>query len=205
MNVNIELSIKKRRYVLLVSIICFLSAAYSVVTAGFLVYFAQAVLQTSATSGATLLLPQTIVSMVLPQFLGRWAGQDKHRYKIGLIVLGITSAITLCGISFMRQGSSIIILYALMAVGGVAYTILNNFTTPYMTMSIDRTMMGAASGCKSFATTLGTTVMGSVFGLILGMYGDFIVAISRVFLFGGLISLVITPLVLIMARDTESR
>lgn len=194
----------KNKMVLLCSLIVFLFAAYSVLTAGFLVYFAQAVLRTSATSGSTLLLPQTLVSIVLPQFLGRWAGGNRQRYKISLAILGITGAVTLIGISMMKPGSSIIILYALMAIGGIAYTILNNLITPFMTMNIDRSEMGAATGCKTFATTLGTAVMGSVFGLILGMYADFTVAISRVFLVGGVICLIVTPLVLMMVKAPKA-
>ena len=194
----------KNKYVLLCSIIIFLFSAYSVLTAGFLVYFAQAVLQTSATSGSTLLLPQTLVSIVLPQFLGRWAGNNQRRYKISLVILGVTGAITLGGISLMKAGSSIIILYALMAIGGIAYTILNNLLTPFMTMNIDRSEMGAATGCKTFASTLGTAVMGSVFGLVLGMYADFTVAISRVFLVGALCCLIVAPLVLLMVKTPKT-
>ena len=104
----------------------------------------------------------------------------------------------------MKPGSSIVILYALMAIGGIAYTILNNLITPFMTMNIDRSEMGAATGCKTFATTLGTAVMGSVFGLFLGMYADFTVAISRVFLAGGIICLVVTPLVLMMVKTPKA-
>lgn len=194
----------KNKYVLLTAFICFLTASYSVLTAGFLVYFAQVVLQTSATSGSTLLLPQVLVSLVLPQFLGRWAGSDRRRYKLALVLLGILSAITLGGISVMKAGNSIIILYALMAIGGVAYTILNNLTTPFMTMNVPRTEMGAASGCKTFAVTLGTTVMGSMFGLMLGMFADFGKAISSVFMAGAICCLIVTPLVLIMVKNSSA-
>ena len=45
----------KNRVVLVLSLTCLLASAYSVLSAGFLVYFAQAVLQVSATSSATLL------------------------------------------------------------------------------------------------------------------------------------------------------
>lgn len=191
----------KNKTILLGSLISFLTAAYSVLSAGFLIYFAQVVLQASATSGSTLLLPQTIVSMILPQFLGRWAGADPKRYKKSLAAMGVLFAITLGGIAMMKAGSTIVILYALMAIGGVAYTILNNLITPFMSMGIDITEMGAANGMKSFFTTLGVTLMGSVFGMVLGMFADFGQALSAIFFIGAACCLLVTPLVLIMAKD----
>lgn len=184
----------KNKTVLFGSVSCFLTSAYSVLTAGFLIYFAQVVLQASATSGATLLLPQTIVSMILPQFVGRWAGGNPKRYRLGLAAMGVLFLVTLGGIAIMKPGSSLILLYVLMAIGGVGYTLLNNFTTPYMTMGIDRSEMGAANGMKSFFTTLGTTIMGSVFGMMLGMFANFVTALSAVFLFGAICCVLVTPL-----------
>lgn len=195
----------KNKTILLGSLICFLTAAYSVLSAGFLIYFAQVVLQASATSGSTLLLPQTIVSMILPQFLGRWAGADPKRYKKALAAMGVLFAITLGGIALMKAGTTIVILYALMAIGGIAYTILNNLITPFMSMSIDITEMGAANGMKSFFTTLGVTLMGSVFGMVLGMFADFGKALSAIFLIGAVCCLLVTPLVLAMAKNPEAK
>lgn len=191
----------KNRYVLISCLTCLLASAYSVLSAGFLVYFAQAVLQVSATSSATLLMPQVIVSLFLPQIVGRWVSKDSRRYKTALWLMGIALAVTLIGISMIKVGSSIVILYALMAVGGIGYTFLNNCIAPFISMHIAPSEMGAANGCKGFFTTLGVTIMGSVFGMMLGMFQDFTVAISRVFLVGGICCLIVTPLILIFVKN----
>ena len=190
----------KNRIILLCALICFLASAYSVLTAGFLIYFAQVVLQASATSGSTLLLPQVIVSMILPQFVGRWAGGNQDRYRLALAVMGVLFAVTLGGISMMKAGSSMVIFYALMAVGGIGYTFLNNLMAPFVSMNVDRSQIGAANGLKSFFTTLGTAVMGSVFGLILGLFENFATALAAAFVFGAVCCLIVTPLTLVLAK-----
>ena len=190
----------KNRNIMLGSAVCFLTSAYSVLSAGFLVYFAQGVLQVTATSSATLMLPQVIVSFFLPQFIGRWLSGNTNRYRTALWFMGICLAVTLVGISLMTVDMGLIVLYVLMAIGGVGYALLNNCTTPFMSMSVSPAEMGAANGCKSFFTTLGVTVMGSVFGMMLGMFDSFPVAISRVFLFGGICCLLVTPVILIFTK-----
>lgn len=134
--------------VLVLSLTCLLASAYSVLSAGFLVYFAQAVLQVSATSSATLLMPQVVVSLFLPQIVGRWVSRDSRRYKTALWLMGISLAITLIGISMIKVGSSIVILYVLMAVGGIGYTFLNNCVAPFMTMNISPAEMARPTAAR---------------------------------------------------------
>ena len=114
--------------------------------------------------------------------------------------MGVLFAVTLGGISMMKAGSSMVIFYALMAVGGIGYTFLNNLMAPFVSMNVDRSQIGAANGLKSFFTTLGTAVMGSVFGLILGLFENFATALAAAFVFGAVCCLIVTPLTLVLAK-----
>lgn len=201
----VELNALKNRYVLGGSLINFFYSGYPVLTAGFLVYFAQAVLRTSAVSSSTLILPQVIVSIILPQIIGPWAGKEPRRYRTMLIIMGISGAITLIGISLMQAGNSMVILYALMAVGGIGYTAFTTCITPYVSMNVPPQTIGAASACLKFSNLLGVTLCSSIFGLILGVYGaNFPLGISRVFLVGGILSAVVTVLALILLKPAKS-
>lgn len=188
----VQLNALKNRHVLACSLINFFYAGYPVLTAGFLVYFAQGVLRTSAVSSSTLILPQVIVSLVLPQFVGPWAGKDPRRYWTMLIIMGISGAVTLIGISLMKAGNAIAILYVLMAVGGIGYTAFTTCVTPFTSMNVPMETLGAASACLKFFNLLGVTVTSSIFGLILGLHADFATAISRVFLVGGVLAVLVT-------------
>ena len=110
--------------------------------------------------------------------------------------MGISGAVTLIGISMMGVGSSIVILYALMAFGGIGYTVYCNCISPFMSMEIPPEITGAANGCRQFFNLLGVTLTSSIFAMILGMFADFTVAITRAFLVGGILCLITTPIAL---------
>ena len=78
-------------------------------------------------------------------------------------------------------------------------------TTFYMTMGIDRSEMGAANGMKSFFTTLGTTIMGSVFGMMLGMFANFATALSAIFIFGAVCCVLVTPLFILGGKEAKQQ
>ena len=195
----------KNRNVLVGCVITFLGVTYSVLTAGFLVYFAQAVLMSSATSGSTLLLPQVIVSMIMPMFVGRWISKKPNNYRIAFALMGIIFAVVAIGISMIRPGSSMIILYILMAIGGIGYTFFSNCTSPFVTATISPEEKGAAMGCYSCVSNLGSAAIGSVFGMMLSMFSDFNTAITRVFLVGGIVCLLVTPVALIFIKKQDNQ
>ncbi|MFV0362343.1 MAG: MFS transporter [Suipraeoptans sp.] len=201
----IMLGVLKNRNVAITAVFSFLFNAYSVLAAGFVVLFGQTVLQTSATISGTLMLPQTIVSLILPLVLAPWVGKDPRRYKYTFVVEGLTAAITLLGISRLVPGSPLVMLYALMAIGGIANTSQNAFIVPFQQLNLDMKLYGAAQGTTQFLGVLGVTLTSSLFGLLIGSTTDMILGLSRCFLAGGIICVGIAVIALLFIKGEKPR
>lgn len=141
--------------------------AYLLCASSFLLLYAQNVLGVSATVSSTLTMPQTICMIVLSPFIGRLISKNRRYFRVCYLAMGLCSMAALAIWSRIAVSSPLFLLYAGMAIGGVAYAVEQTVSTPYFQLSIRPEQYGAAQGMSFFASSAGGTIWGAIYGAIL--------------------------------------
>lgn len=164
----------------------FLFTMYVVTASAYLVLYAQSVMAVSATVSSTLSMPQTICSAVLASVVGMFIAKNKKNYRAAYMVMGLGGAIPLLVWAFfLKPDSSMIMVYAMTLLGGVAYACDQVINTPYLQTTMPRENYGAAQGMIAFAGSAGGTVCGAAAGAFLNSGAPMEESLSWIYLLFG--------------------
>ena len=161
----------------------FLSTAFATCTASYLVVFMQREMMLSGTVSSTATMPQTIVQMVFAGVIGGYIGKNFKKLfrSTALISLACTGA-ALFVYSALKADSSLIMIYAAVAVGGLGTIVPQACFTTYFQEELKPGEMRAAQGMYSFCSSGGSVIFGAISGAILNAGFTY----NTVFFMGGI-------------------
>lgn len=184
----------------------FLFTMYVVAASAYIVLFGQNVMKLSATVSSTLSMPQTICSAVLSFLVGVFIAKNKKNYKTAYIVMGLGGAIPLLAWAFfLKPDSSVILIYAMTFLGGIAYACDQVVNTPYFQTTMPKENYGAAQGMMAFGASAGGTVCGAVAGAFLNSGAPMEESLSKIYLTFGICLLAVFVIGLTCVRIPNAK
>lgn len=185
--------------------ICHLLFTMYVVTASaYIVLFAQNVMNVSATVSSTLSMPQTICSAVLASFVGMFIAKSRKNYRTAYMIMGLGGAIPLLVWAFfLKPDSSVLVIYGMTLLGGVAYACDQVINTPFLQTTMPKENYGAAQGMIAFAGSAGGTICGAVAGAFLNSGAPMEQSLSRIYLVFGICLAVVFAIGLLGVKNQE--
>lgn len=178
-SVPVKMFLKKRFAI--VFLVQMLLVAYSSCAPAYGIVYVQQIMHGSSLASSTVTMPQTIVQAVVGLFIGAYVGKAfcKRFRPIALLAL-ILYTVSMAVFYMLRPDSSMLVIYAATALGGVGQAITQSIYAPFFQTELQPEEFGAAQGMYSFAGTGGSCIFMAICGAAIN--GGF--TLNQVFLLG---------------------
>lgn len=195
---------KNKQYsvLLFIGFICYF---YNTAMTAYVPLAMQQVLGASAMTSGAVQLPRTILTMILPTFLGVWVGKKKQNYWIAMaLATGIVIA-AFIPLGFTTPSTPVFLYFATIAVTGIAEGFRSVAVTPAAQATLEPEDLGIGSSLTTFFNSLSGLVGSAMFGVIYGMNADSVQrGINHIFLFSAAATAVGFAVVLLVVRKFDS-
>lgn len=122
------------------------------------------VLGTSTGLAGSLQMPRTIICMLLPAIAGVWVGKKKENNWKALTIATVLSAVPMLVLSFLAEHTSVFLVYAMLALTGVAEGFRSVSVTPSAQATLEAEDMGIGTSLINFSNSLSGAVGAAIFG-----------------------------------------
>lgn len=148
--------------------------AYSLCVTAYVVVYVQQIMQGSALASSTVTMPQTIVQGILGFFVGGLIGKNfRKRFRpAALLALSLYIAALLI-LSTLRPDSSMLVVYAATAIGGISQAVTQSIHAPFFQTELKPEEIPAAQGMFQFSSTGGASIFGAICGAAMNMGADY--------------------------------
>ncbi|MCI5839037.1 MAG: MFS transporter [Peptoniphilaceae bacterium] len=124
------------------------------------------VLGKSKAAAGSLQLARTILTIVLPVFVGTWISKRKSNYWRAMIIATLFVAIPMIGLSFTSQNTSLIFYIVMISITGIAESFRAVSITPSAQSYLDSKDLGVGTSLLNFINTLSGLIAALVFGMV---------------------------------------
>ena len=147
-----------------------LMVAYSMCVTAYVVVYVQQVMGDSAFVSSTVTMPQTVVQGILGFFVGGIIGKNfKKRFRpAALTALSLYIAALLL-LSSLRPDSSMLVIYAATAIGGISQAATQSIYVPFFQTDLKPEEIPAAQGMFLFSSTGGASIFGAICGAAMNL------------------------------------
>lgn len=147
-----------------------LVASYSTTAAGFLIFYAQQIMQVSPQLSSTVTMPQTIVQAICGVLIGRVLAKNfTRRFRPFALVSLVLVVIATFVLYTLTPNSPMLVIYASTILGGIAMSICQTSYTPFMQTELKPSEYASAQGMYSFGSTGGSCIFSALAGALLNM------------------------------------
>lgn len=119
----------------------------------------------STSVAGSLQLPRTIITIILPIFVGNWISKSKQNYWISMLLATLFVAIPMGILSFSHTNTSMIFYISLLAITGIAESFRAVSITPAAQSFLDMKNLGVGTSLVNFVNTLAGLFATVVFGI----------------------------------------
>lgn len=194
---------KNKEYTLLlfVGFICYF---YNTAMTAYVPLAMQQVMGASAMTSGAVQLPRTILTMILPTFLGVWVGKRKQNYWIAMaLATGIVIA-AFIPLGFTTPSTPVLLYFAAIAMTGIAEGFRSVAVTPAAQATLEPEDLGIGSSLTTFFNSLSGLIGSAMFGVLYAMNADSVQrGINHIFLFSAAATVVGFAVVLLVVRKFE--
>ena len=106
---------------------------------------------------------------------------------------------------FLKPDSSVLVIYGMTLLGGVAYACDQVINTPFLQTTMPKENYGAAQGMIAFAGSAGGTICGAVAGAFLNSGAPMEQSLSRIYLVFGICLAVVFAIGLLGVKNQEGK
>lgn len=119
----------------------------------------------STSVAGSLQLPRTIITILLPIFVGTWISKNKKNYWISMLISTLFVAIPMFILSMSNMQTSMTMYIGLLAVTGFAESFRAVSITPAAQSFLDMKDLGVGTSLVNFVNTLSGLIATVVFGI----------------------------------------
>ena len=155
---------RKKRFTV-VFLIQMLLVAYSSCAPAYGIVFVQQVMHGSSLASSTVTMPQTVVQAIMGLFIGAYVGKAFRKRFRPVALLALLLYTIAMGIFYLlRPDSSMLVIYAATALGGIGQAITQSIYAPFFQTELQPEEFSSAQGMYSFAGTGGSCIFMAICG-----------------------------------------
>ncbi|MDO5088178.1 MAG: MFS transporter [Leptotrichiaceae bacterium] len=192
----------------------------SLIILGFICYFymsamnvfaplaVQKVIGSSSTVAGALQMPRTIVTMILPMFVGLWVSKGTQNLWKSMIIGTLFVALPFAVLSMTSKETSVMVYFTALAATGIAESFRAVSITPAAQATLEPKDLGVGTSLINFVNTLSLLVSAAVYGIAYDIrtngdsqdIGNITDGVNSVFRIGAVVSVIGLLLVIFVIR-----
>ena len=169
----IPLKLFKNKQYTAILIVCAICYFYQTAMNTYASIGVQQVMGGSATIAGSLQMPRTIITMILPTFVGVWVGKSSRNSWKAMLISTICVIIPMAAMGFTTPTYPVAIYFVALAITGISESFRSTSMLPSAQATLAPADIGIGTSLVNFANSLATSVSAAVLGAV---YNAFTVA-----------------------------
>ena len=169
----IPLKLFKNKQYTAILIVCAICYVYQTAMNTYASIGVQQVMGGSATIAGSLQMPRTIITMILPTFVGAWVGKSSRNSWKAMLISTICVIVPMAMMGFTSPSYPVVLYFVALAITGISESYRSTSMLPSAQATLAPADIGIGTSLVNFANSLSTSVSAAVLGAV---YNAFTVA-----------------------------